>query len=217
MPARKTRTPRTAVPPPASKRGLTPRKTLLVAAASLVAAGLLFFALKDRVTDAFAGPRVPLPRVNLGLQFGTGLKDVMARFPGSKDRAFNNDPLFRILTLKDRRDMPEGAAEAELIFFEGALYFVSAKWEDLAAAKVPVETLSQQFRRWRLKRPAPDVSLQGAGRDTVLGEWYFDDGATEMVLRDLRFNQTVNRWMDLRDASNEAAQRAFAPYRFDLQ
>jgi hypothetical protein len=38
-----------------------------------------------------------------------------------------------------------------------------------------------------------------------------------MVLRDLKFNKTVNRWKDLRDASNAAAQKAFAGYRFDLQ
>jgi hypothetical protein len=167
--------------------------------------------------ELFAGPKTPLPRVNLGLGFGTDLKDILEKFPGCEDRSFNNDPLFRIITLKGRQDLPEGASESELIFFEGKLYFVSAKWEDGEAVKIPVESWARQFRRWNRRFPAPSASLQGDANDTLLKEWYFDDGNTELILRNLEFKKQVNRWKDLRDTSNANAQNAFAKYRFDLQ
>jgi len=215
MPPRKTKPSRKTAPAPAPAKGFPWKKTLLVGVGVLIVAGYLLST--GVVQDLTAGPKTPLPRTTLGLDFGADLKTVLARFPGSKDRPFNNDPHFRILTLKDRKDMPEGAAEAELIFFEDRLYFVSAKWEENATEKVPVDAWSEEYRRWKRRQPNDAVALQGAGQDTVLNEWYFDDGTTEMILRDLKFNQTVNRWKDLRDASNQAAQRAFAPYRFDLQ
>jgi hypothetical protein len=158
---------------PAARRGFPWKKTLLIAGAVLFVAAFLHSTGAFR--EMMAGPKTPLPRLNIGLSFGTELKDMLIRFPGAKDRAFNNDPQFRILTLKDRKDMPDGAAEAELIFFEGKLYFVSAKWDNDAAAKVPVESWAQQFRRWKKRQPSPAIALQGAGSDTVLNEWYFED------------------------------------------
>ncbi len=207
---------RTAPASPVSPQKSFPWKPIfLILLAFLLAAG--FLASTGLLQEWTAGPKTPLPRTLLGLSFGTSLQDIKTQFPGCKARSFNNDPLFKIVTLNDQQNLPEGASEAELIFFEKSLYFVSTKWEGEAALKIPVESWSRQFRRWKKKQPNSSLQLQNTSPDTLLKEWYFADGTTEMVLRNLSFNSQSNRWMDLRDISNEAAQEAFAKYRFDLQ
>jgi hypothetical protein len=212
MPPRKRTT--TAKTPP-RRRPIPWKRAGLVLLGILLVVGFLFST--GVLQELTAGPKRPLPRVNLGLGFGTDIKDVKAKFPGCQVRDFNEDPQFRIITLKEGPDIPEGAKEAEMIFFEGKLYFVSAQWEGEPAEKMPFDSWIRDFRRWKLKQDVPPIPLQGADKDTSLKEWFFQDDQTEMILRDLHFKDQVNRWKDLRDASNEEAHSAFAKYRFDLQ
>jgi hypothetical protein len=202
-------------PVSSSAQGRSARKAGIVVLAVAILTGFL---LSTGVwKDLTAGPKKPLPRSNLSLGFGSDLRDVLAKFPGAKDRSFNNDPMFRILSLKDRNDLPENAAEAELIFFEGKLYFTTVKWENESALAIPVEAWAREYRRWLRPQPTSNLPLQTTGGETLLQEWYFDDSKTEMVLRNLKFNDMTHRWVDLRDGSNAKAQAAFRQYRFDLQ
>jgi len=163
----------------------------------------------------FAGPKIPLPREAAGLSLGMSLDDVLQRFPTAKKklRPFNNDPDFKIVTL-DASAGVTGASSMDLLFYmpNSKLYFISATWEGDGAKAVPVEDWAHQYRRWTKNG---NGSPEPLGNDVTLKEWHFDDTQTEMVLRDLNYTSHIQRWQDIRDASNDAAQQAFAKYRLD--
>jgi hypothetical protein len=165
--------------------------------------------------EFFAGPKIPLPREAGGLTLGMTLDEVQQRFPNLKKkmRPFNNDPQFKIVTL-DASAGVTGATTLDLLFHipSGKLYFISAMWEGDGAKAVPVDQWAKQYRRWNKDSSGNPEPL---GNDVLLKEWHFNDVHTEMVLRDLDYSNHLQRWQDLRDASNDAAQQAFAKYRLD--
>lgn len=165
--------------------------------------------------EFFAGPKIPLPRDAGGLTLGMTLDEVQQKFPALKKklRPFNNDPQFKIATL-DTSEGVTGATSLDLLFHipSGKLYFISAMWEGDGAKAVPVEDWAKQYRRWNKDSSGSPEPL---GNDVLLKEWHFNDTHTEMVLRDLDYSNHLQRWQDLRDASNDPAQQAFAKYRLD--
>jgi len=160
-----------------------------------------------------AGPKTPLPRQAAGLSFGMTKADIIGKYPKIKKkfRSFNNDPQFQIVTL-DRSAGLTDANSTDLLFFNDTLYFVSASWEGADAQNIPVQDWVKQFRRWN---HANTGAAENLGADVLLKEWHFNDGKTEMTLRDLNYSNHIQRWQDLRDAANDAAQAAFAKYRID--
>ena len=128
-------------------------------------------------------------------------------------RSFNNDPQFGITTLKVSNGL-KGSTTADLIFYlpNQKLYFISSMWEAGDGANVPVEDWAHQYRRWKSNASGAAENL---GNNVTLKEWHFADDATEMILRSLDYGGKVQKWQDLRDASNEAAQNAFAKYRLE--
>ncbi len=163
----------------------------------------------------FAGPKIPLPRETAGLSLGMSLDDILQRFPTAKKkmRAFNNDPDFKIVTL-DAAAGVTGATSVDLLFYlpNSKLYFISATWDGDSASTIPVTDWAHQYRRWNKNTNGAPEPL---GNDVTLKEWHFDDTHTEMVLRDLSYSNHMQRWQDIRDSSNDAAQQAFAKYRLD--
>lgn len=128
-------------------------------------------------------------------------------------RSFNNDPQFGITTLKTS-DGLKGSTTVDLIFYlpTQKLYFISSMWESGDGASVPVEDWAHQYRRWKKGNSG---SAENLGNNVILKEWNFVDDQTEMVLRSLDYSGKVQKWQDLRDAANEAAQNAFAKYRLE--
>lgn len=163
----------------------------------------------------FAGPKIPLPRDAGGFSLGMSLDDVLQRFPTAKKklRPFNNDPDFKIVTL-DTAAGVTGATSVDLLFYlpNSKLYFISATWDGDSANTIPVTEWAHQYRRWTKNGNGVPEPL---GNDVTLKEWHFDDTHTEMVLRDLTYTNHLQRWQDIRDSSNDAAQQAFAKYRLD--
>jgi hypothetical protein len=163
----------------------------------------------------FAGPNIPLPRQVNDLSLGMNMADILQKFPQAKAkmRSFNNDPQFQIVTLGPSEGVT-GPASVDLLFYipNGKLYFMSSMWEADGAKAIPVEDWAHQYRRWNKNTSGAPESL---GNDVLLKEWHFNDSQTEMTLRDLNYTTHLQRWEDLRDASNDAAQSAFAKYRLD--
>jgi hypothetical protein len=128
-------------------------------------------------------------------------------------RSFNNDPQFGITTLKASNGL-KGSTTVDLIFYlpNHKLYFISSMWESTDGANIPIEDWAHQFRRWKKGNSG---SAENLGNNVTLKEWNFVDDQTEMVLRSLDYSGKVQKWQDLRDASNEAAQSAFAKYRLE--
>ncbi len=163
----------------------------------------------------FAGPNIPLPRQVNDIALGNNMADVLQKYPLAKNklRPFNNDPQFQIATLGPSEGVT-GPASMDLLFYlpNSKLYFMSSMWEADGAKNIPVEKWAHQYRRWNKTSNSTPESL---GNDVLLKEWHFNDGQTEMTLRDLNYTSHLQRWEDIRDASNEAAQDAFAKYRLD--
>ena len=162
-----------------------------------------------------AGPKIPLPRQVLNLSLGMSMEDVAKLFPGLKKklRPYNGDAQFKIATV-DNKDGVTEASTIDLLFFlpNDKLYFVSTTWNGDAARLLPFSDWAHQYRRWS-HTVHPDG--ENLGSDVLLTEYHFDDQATEMVLRDLKYTDHTQRWQDLRDASNPDAQAAFAKYRLE--
>lgn len=167
--------------------------------------------------EFFAGPKIPLPRETAGFSLGMSLDDVEKAYPDTKKklRSFNNDPQFEIVTLGPSEGMT-GATSADLLFYlpNGKLYFVSATWDGDSAKGIPLDDWAHQYRRWNKNASGSPEPL---GNDVLLKEWHFDDTHTEMILRDLNYSSHLQRWQDIRDSSNDAAQAAFAKYRLDAR
>jgi len=167
------------------------------------------------LNSLFAGPKIPLPRQVIDLTLGMDMDEVLKKFPGAdkKLRPFNNDPQFRIVTLGSTNGVT-GATSLDLLFYmpNKKLYFISAMWESDTAKNIPVEEMAKQYRRWAKKSSGSPESL---GNDVILKEWQFNDNSTEMTLRDLDYSSHLQRWQDVRDDTNDAAQSAFAKYRLD--
>lgn len=165
--------------------------------------------------EFFAGPKIPLPRETAGLALGMTLDEVLQKYPTAKKklRPFNNDPQFKIVTL-DASAGVTGATSLDLLFYlpNSKLYFVSATWEGDNAKTIPLEQWAKQYRRWNKNSSGGPEPL---GNDVTLKEWHFNDTHTEMILRDLNYSNHIQRWQDIRDSSNDAAQQAFAKYRLD--
>jgi hypothetical protein len=163
----------------------------------------------------FAGPKIPLPRQVGDLSLGMDMSDILSRFPGAKKkmRPFNNDPQFKIVTLGPS-DGVSGPSTVDLLFYlpNSKLYFVSAMWEGDGAKTIPVDQWAHQFRRWN---KVSNGNPEPLGNDVLLKEWHFNDNQTEMILRDLDYSTHLQRWQDIRDATNDAAQQAFSKYRLD--
>ncbi len=185
-----------------------------------LAVGLLFTLLLFGILwtsgvfkDLFAGPKIPLPRQVLNISMGMTWDQLLQKYPELKKkiRSFNDDPLFKIATL-DAACGLTGASSLDLLFFKKQLYFLSASWEGEGAKPIPLEVWQHQYRRWD-KTPSQDK--QPLGPQVHYKEWQFNDGLTEMTLRDLDYPDHLQRWQDLRDASNLEAQAAFAKYRLE--
>jgi hypothetical protein len=128
-------------------------------------------------------------------------------------RSFNNDPQFGITTLKASNGL-KGSTTVDLIFYlpNNKLYFMSSMWEAGEGAGIPIEDWAHQYRRWK---STASGSAENLGNNVTLKEWKFTDDQTEMILRSLDYTGKVQKWQDLRDAGNEAAQSAFAKYRLE--
>ncbi len=163
----------------------------------------------------FAGPNIPLPRQVNDFALGMNMADILQKYPLAKAklRPFNNDPQFQIVTLGPSEGV-SGPSTVDLLFYipNGKLYFMSSMWEGDGAKAIPVEDWAHQYRRWNKNSTGTPESL---GNDVLLKEWHFNDSQTEMTLRDLNYTTHLQRWEDIRDASNDAAQAAFAKYRLD--
>lgn len=166
------------------------------------------------IQDRMAGPKTPLPRQNAEFTLGMMKADILAKYPKLKKklRKFNDDPVFRIVTLEEK-DGLTSAQSVDLIFYKDKLYFISAKWqpENVAQAKT-LNDMTHEYRRWSNNRRG---DVENLGGQTSLREWRFKDAQTEMIMRDLDDSKTNQWWQDLRDASNTEAQDAFAKYRLD--
>jgi hypothetical protein len=161
-----------------------------------------------------AGPKIPLPRQAADFTLGSSKEDFLQKFPKAKKkfRSFNNDKLFSIVTLDNSMGL-NNPSTADILFFKDRLYFVSAAWEAEQAQTVPLESWVKQYRRWNRNTSQGTETL---GPKVKLKEWHFKDDATEMILRDLDSPGHIQRWQELRDASDTEAQGAFAKYRLDL-
>lgn len=163
--------------------------------------------------EVFAGPKIPIVRQAAEFSLGMSQDEIRKKYPALKKklRAFNNDPVFKIATLTESSGLTT-ASSVDLLFFNGKLYFISAMWEAAKAESVPLAEWAKQYRRWARSKNGQPESLAG---NVLLKEWNFNDGPTEMTLRDLNYTDHMQRWQDLRDASNEEAQSAFSKYRLD--
>lgn len=128
-------------------------------------------------------------------------------------RSFNNDPQFGISSIETLSDAGK-PTKMDLIFYlpNNKLYFISAMWEADRSGQVPVADWANQFRRWKIKGTGAPENLNN---NVTLKEWKFNDVQTEMTLRSLDFSGKEQKWQDLRDATNEPAQGAFAKYRLE--
>jgi hypothetical protein len=166
----------------------------------------------DIIQNALAGPAIPLPRQTSEFALGMDEDAIVQKHPEIKKsiRKFNNDPLFQIVTLTNK-DGLAGASSVDLLFYKKTLYFMSTMWDGDTAKTVALKDWATQYRRWN-KRGTDSEPL---GDQVLLKEWHFADPQTEMILRDLNYPDHIQRWQDIRDASNSEAQAAFAKYRLD--
>jgi hypothetical protein len=164
------------------------------------------------IQNALAGPAIPLPRQTSEFALGMDEDAIIQKYPQIKKsmRKFNNDPLFQIVTLTTK-DGLAGASSVDLLFYKKTLYFVSTMWDGDNAKTVALKDWASEYRRWN-KRGTDSEPL---GDQVLLKEWHFSDSQTEMILRDLNYPDHIQRWQDIRDASNSEAQAAFAKYRLD--
>lgn len=164
------------------------------------------------IQDAMAGPKIPLPRQTTDFALGTSEDDFLKVHPDLKKsiHKFNNDPQFQIVTVTPKNGLTS-ATSVDLLFFKKQLYFISVMWDGEKAKAVDVKSWAKQYRRWNNH----GNDSEPLGDQVLLKEWHFSDNQTEMVLRDLNYPDHVQRWQDLRDASNAEAQAAFAKYRLD--
>jgi hypothetical protein len=164
------------------------------------------------VQNALAGPAIPLPRQSSEFALGMDEDAIIKNHPEIKKtiRKFNNDPLFQIVTLTTKDGLTD-ASSVDLLFYKKTLYFVSTMWDGDKAKNVALKDWASEYRRWN-KRGTDSEPL---GDQVLLKEWHFADPQTEMILRDLNYPEHIQRWQDIRDASNSEAQAAFAKYRLD--
>jgi len=164
------------------------------------------------VQNALAGPAIPLPRQASEFALGMDEDAIIQKHPEIKKsiRKFNNDPLFQIVTLTTKDGLSD-ASSVDLLFYKKTLYFVSTMWDGDKAKSVALKDWASEYRRWN-KRGTDSEPL---GDQVLLKEWHFADPQTEMILRDLNYPDHIQRWQDIRDASNSEAQAAFAKYRLD--
>lgn len=163
----------------------------------------------------FPGPNIPLPRQVSDFSLGMTLDEIAQKYPMLKKnlRPFNDDPQFKIVTLNASAGVT-GTSSVDLLFYvpNGKLYFMSAMWDDAEAKNIPVGKWADEYRRWG---KSANGNPENLGKDVSLKEWKFSDNQTEMTLRDLDYSGHIQRWQELRDASNDPAQQAFAKYRLD--
>jgi hypothetical protein len=164
------------------------------------------------IQEAFAGPKIPLPRQVTEFSLGMSEDQILEKHPAVKKtiRKFNNDPLFHIVTLSNKDGVAD-VTSMDLLFYKKQLYFISTMWDGDKAKTVAVKDWAKEYRRWNNH----GADSEPLGDQVQLKEWHFDDKQTEMTLRDLNYPDHVQRWQDLRDASNSEAQAAFAKYRID--
>lgn len=198
-----------AAPPPAS-----PRWKVMVAVAILVIVGLTTILWSSGFfKNLMAGPKTPLPRQVAGVSLGMSMDQVFQVYPAAKKalRPYNDDPLFKIASLKAGKDLSE-TTTLDLVFFKDRLYFASAMWEADKAKVIPIDQWVNDYRRWDKAKQGDQEAL---APQVNLKEWHFTDGPTEMVLRDLNYPDHIQRWQDIRDSSSPEAQAAFAKYRLE--
>lgn len=209
--APRARKPRVEEPTPAPTVAPAPSggsgKKIVLGFLALALLSVLLWAVLHR---ADAGPKVPLPREGAACHLGESYLTVLNQYPRLKTHPFNNDEEFQIASLKDDDGLPEGVTGADLIFYKNTLFFISTQTE--SAALLNPDTLAQQFRRW--VKPGSGT-LQNMGGNATLREWNFRDDATEMILRELKYNDKAQYWQDLRDGANADGQKAFEKYRID--
>lgn len=157
-------------------------------------------------------PATPIPRGEGVLKLGALEADFKQAFPEARSRDFNNDPRFRVYTVKG--PLPEDAQEAEVLFHDGKLFFTSLQWED-ASFRRRFETWVKQSQAF-LRRGPIESPLFNTPEGYRLVEWYLEDTGTEMILRELATPEGSRFWRDLRDRTNTAALTDFAPYRLNL-
>jgi len=199
--------------PPATEAGAVPsarriaRFLLPILGFALAICGL------STLRDLLMGPPVPIPRGVGGVTLGMTLGEVLHLFPEAEKKMtdFNHDPDFGVLHLVPGHGF-QGPSGMDLLFHlpSGKLFFISATWEGDGAKAIPVADWARRYRRWKLdSKPAP------APTDSKLSfqEAHFKDPRTEMVLRDLNYPSHLQRWQDLRDASNADAEVDFEKYR----
>ena len=219
MPTRRKQPPATKPSPEKNHevKSTAPNDGWKVKAAAFLFALVLLTALWSAgvFNSLFAGPKVPLPRQSGEIALGTDMESVLKKFPDARKklRPFNNDSQFRIVSLT----LPAGAGTPttqDLIFYipNNKLYFISTMWEADKGAQVPIEDWAHEYRRWKSKASGAPEDL---GNNVILKEWHFNDNQTEMTLRSLDYTGKVQKWQDLRDTGNDAAQTAFAKYRLE--
>lgn len=164
------------------------------------------------IQNALAGPKIPLPRQTTEFALGMTEDQVLQKHPEIKKsiHKFNNDPLFQIVTLTPKNGISD-ASSMDLLFFKNQLYFVSTMWDGEKAKSITIKEWANEYRRWN----SHGTDSEPLGDKVILKEWHFTDPQTEMTLRDLNYPDHLQRWQEIRDASNAEAQAAFAKYRLD--
>jgi len=195
-----------SAPAPTSPK-VSSRKIL----ADILGAAVLLFLVWIGIHRISEGPKIPLPRVAAACPLGASYLEMKSRFPKIELRSYNNDPDFKIASLKTQDGLPENLTGLDLIFFRNTLFFVSQVWETPNPQK-DLDVWAHQYRRW-LKEG--DGKLQALGENATLREWNFRDPSTEMILRELKYNNRTEHWQDLRDGANVEGQKAFAKHRID--
>jgi len=192
----------------------TPRWKVLLALGMLGICLLVLFLFSSGILrDAFAGPKIPLPRQVAQVTLGQTLEELQPHFTGLKKllRPYNNDPEFKIASLTTANGLT-GPSKADFIFFHNQLYFISTEWDSVNAQAPPFEDWAKQFRRWN---KTPHVQAEKLNDQVNLKEWHFADGSTEMTLMHLDYPGNNQLLQQLRDATNSPAQAAFAKYRLE--
>jgi hypothetical protein len=194
-------------PPTSAPKTKSGRSIALV----LVGTVLLVLLAWSVIHRSNEGPAIPLPRIAGTCQLGVSYLQLKSTFPSMQLRPFNNDPDFKIASLKEKDHLPENLTGLDLIFYKNTLFFVSQQWETPVASK-DLDAWASQYRRWVKEGGG---KLQSLRDNASLREWNFQDTSTEMILRELKYNNRTERWQDLRDGANAEAQKAFEKYRID--
>jgi len=157
------------------------------------------------------GPATPIPRENFAFRLGVTADELKTTFPKLDLRPYNNDKDFRIANLVASDSLPGGMETIDLVYYKNRLFFMTQQWLKNDPTRNP-EKIAYQYRRWL--KPGGGTP-QTLGKDTILREWFFQDGPTEMIIRELKYGNQYQFWQDLRDASDPEAKAAFAKYRID--